>query len=174
MDSKALQTGEDFERLPEAWVIFITESDVLGGGQPLYHFERRTQDGARVLGDGSHIIYVNGALRDAGTALGDLVHDFFCRNPGHMRLAQLAQDVQRFKVSEEGVREMSSVMEEIREEMREELREEVRGEVREEALRDTARQMLRMGGFGVDVIARITSLDEDVVRSLAAQEQGHS
>ena len=192
IDSKALLPGQDFGELPEVWVIFITESDALGGGQPLYHFERCIKGSETALGDGSHIIYVNGANRDAGSALSDLMHDFFCRDVAQMRLAQLAQAVQRYKASEQGAREMSSVMDEIREEIREEVIEEVREEIieevreeireevieegrvegRAEGLRAAARQMLRMGDFSVDVIARITGLDEGEVQRLGAEVQG--
>ncbi|MBQ6657667.1 MAG: hypothetical protein IJM64_10385 [Ottowia sp.] len=145
---------------------------------------REEREGGRNLNDGSHIIYVSGEHQQAGTALGDLMHDFFCRDPAHMRLAELAQDVQRYKASEQGAREMNSVIDEIREELREDLREEfreeMREEIREEALtegraegrmegsRDIARQLLRMEGFTPEVVARITSLDVDEVQRLAA------
>ena len=172
IDSKALQPGQDFAELPEVWVIFITESDVLGGSLPLYHFERCIKGSETALGDGSHIIYVNGEHQKAGTDLGDLMHDFFCRDAARMRLAQLAQAVQRYKASEQGAREMSSVMDEIREEIREEVIEEVREEALaegREALRGAARQLLRMGGFTPEVVARITSLEVDEVQRLAAE-----
>ncbi|MBO7410812.1 MAG: Rpn family recombination-promoting nuclease/putative transposase [Ottowia sp.] len=192
MDSNALLPGQSFDELPEVWVIFITEGDVLGGGKPIYHFVRHDKDGAFDLGDGSHIIYVGSEHQQAGTALGDLMHDFFCRDVAHMRLAQLAQAVQRFKTSEQGAREMNSVIDEIREELREDLREElredmreeVREEVREEALtegraegrmegsRDIARQLLRMEGFTPEVVARITSLSVDEVQRLGAEAGG--
>ena len=176
IDTRALHEGEDFSLLPEAWVIFITESDYLGGGQPLYHFVRREEkEGGRNLNDGSHIVYVNGANRAAGTALGDLMHDLFCRDPAQMRLAQLAQAVQRYKTSEEGVRKMSSVMEEFREEVREEALTEGRAEGRaegREALRGAARQLLRMEGFTPEVVARITSLSVDEVQRLGAEAHG--
>ena len=40
MDANLLKKGEDFEKLPETWVIFITENDVMGKGLPLYPIER--------------------------------------------------------------------------------------------------------------------------------------
>ena len=40
MDAHLLKKGEDFDRLPETWVIFITEHDVMGKGLPLYQIER--------------------------------------------------------------------------------------------------------------------------------------
>ncbi len=37
MDVNFLRKGEDFDSLPESYVIFITENDIIGKGQPVYH-----------------------------------------------------------------------------------------------------------------------------------------
>jgi len=37
LDANALHAGESYETLPETYVIFITESDILHAGLPLYH-----------------------------------------------------------------------------------------------------------------------------------------
>ena len=65
----------DFDALPETYVIFITENDVLSGGKPLYHIERRIEELGLAFGDESHIIYVNGQYR-GDDAIGRLMHDF--------------------------------------------------------------------------------------------------
>ena len=36
MDANLLQKGENFDQLPETWVIFITENDVMGKGRLLH------------------------------------------------------------------------------------------------------------------------------------------
>lgn len=65
MDVNILDVGEEFEELPETYVIFITEDDVLGRNKPLYPIERCMvlDDETVSFGDGSHILYVNGAYR---------------------------------------------------------------------------------------------------------------
>ena len=40
IDANALKSGEDYKNLPETYVIFVTENDVLKGGRPIYHIER--------------------------------------------------------------------------------------------------------------------------------------
>ena len=40
MDSISLEKGTDFDQLPEVYIIFITEHDVMGKGRPLYQVER--------------------------------------------------------------------------------------------------------------------------------------
>ena len=37
LDANALLSGNDTEQLPETYVIFITENDVLGRNKPIYH-----------------------------------------------------------------------------------------------------------------------------------------
>ena len=65
--------------VPERWVIFITENDVIGLGLPLYPIERKLTVGdGRVIDDKEHMLYVNGAYKKKTTAIGRLMHDFFC------------------------------------------------------------------------------------------------
>ena len=40
MDVNLLEKGNDFEALPETYVIFITENDVIGLGEAIYEIER--------------------------------------------------------------------------------------------------------------------------------------
>ena len=49
MDMNVLERGQDFDRLPECHVIFITEKDTLGYGQPIYHIERADPRERRVF-----------------------------------------------------------------------------------------------------------------------------
>ncbi len=44
MDMNTLKNGEDFDRLPETYVIFITRDDVLGYDLPIYHIERKIKE----------------------------------------------------------------------------------------------------------------------------------
>ena len=67
---------------------------------------------------------------------------------------------------------MSSVFEEIREECLAEGRIEGRAEGLAEGLREAARRMLRIGGMTVEIVARITGLDEGEVQRLGAEAQG--
>ncbi len=57
MDVNLLKKGEDFDKLPETWVIFIT-----GKGLPIYPIERCFLGPGERFEDGSHILYVNGAF----------------------------------------------------------------------------------------------------------------
>ena len=114
LDAHLLSPGDDFSDLPETFVIFITENDVIGKGKPLYRIERKIEEVDEPFDDGEHIIYVNGADKNASTELGKLMHDFFCTDPDDMHYKALADKVRYFKEDEKGVAAMCKVMEDMR------------------------------------------------------------
>lgn len=104
--------GDSFEDLPEIYVIFITENDVIGDNLPIYHVDRVIEETGKKFGDEAHIIYVNGAYQD-DTPLGKLMHDFSCKNPDNMYYKILADKTRYFKEDERGVASMCKIMEEL-------------------------------------------------------------
>lgn len=116
LDSHLLNHGENFSDLPETYVIFITENDVLGDGMPMYTIERQITNTGKPFDDGEHIIYVNGEDKNISTALGKLMHDFFCTNADDMYYEELAEKVRYFKENEKGVAAMCKAMEDMRNE----------------------------------------------------------
>ena len=121
MDANALPEGADYKKLPESYVIFITETDVLGKGKPLYEIERVIKGDGDSFNDGAHIVYVNSAIADTETPLGRLMHDFRCARPEEMYYDVLAERTGRFKTSEEGAISMKSAWEQFKEEFKEEV-----------------------------------------------------
>ena len=102
MDANILEKGEDYDKLPESYVIFITENDVMKGNLPVYHADRIVAETGKPLGDGAHIVYVNGAYRD-DSPIGRLMHDFSCKNPDEMYYEQLAENARFYKENSNGV-----------------------------------------------------------------------
>jgi len=154
LDAHLLQPSEEFSDLPETYVIFITEKDVIGSGLPIYTVERTILELDQSFNDGGHIIYVNGTNRDAKTELGKLMHDFACREPDDMYYDILAKKARYFKKDEEGVAYMCKALEDMRNEARDEVREE-------NALRMLA------DGLPIDKVAEYVGLPEERVRELA-------
>ena len=120
LDYHELQKSSDFKELPESFVIFITENDVLCGEQKIYHIDRIIRETNKVFNDGTQIIYVNGSYKgEVGVPLDDLIHDFFCDNPADMRHKQLANRISFLK-SNEGVIEMRSALDDFLEQTKKE------------------------------------------------------
>ena len=114
MDANALKSGEDVNKLRDTYVIFLTENDVMNKGREVYSFDRVDTEAGLEFGDGTHVIYVNGATRST-TEIGKLVHDLLCRDAAEMYFDVLRKQVSQFKKSEEGRRKMCKAMEELAE-----------------------------------------------------------
>lgn len=175
MDANLLQKSEKFDALPETYVVFITEHDVIGKGKPLYHIGRYIFDTGESFDDGSHILYVNGAYRDK-TPIGKLMHDFSCTDPEHMYYDVLAERVRFFKESKEGVSIMCKVMEDMRneswregiEEGKKEGIKEGRKEGIKESMKAVASRMLEAGKYALEEIAEISGLSLEDIKKLQA------
>lgn len=125
LDYHELKKKAKHNELPETFVIFITEHDVLHDGEKIYHIDRIVRETNKPFGDGTHIIYVNGEYKsDDRSALDDLIHDFFCANPEDMRHRQLAERVSFLKDNKREVRKMCKIMEELQNEARNEGKKE--------------------------------------------------
>lgn len=155
LDAHLLKAGEEFDKLSETYVIFITENDVIGKGKPIYRIERCIVDEVEFFYDGEHIIYVNGNDKNSATELGRLMHDFFCTNPNDMYFKELAERARYFKEDEKGVAAMCKVMEDMRNETEERTRIEV------------ANRWIKLGKLSIEDIADVSQLSIEKVRELA-------
>lgn len=157
MDANLLKKSEDFETLPETFIIFITENDVIGREKPIYRIERCFLETGEKFGDGSHIVYVNGAYRDE-TPIGKLMHDFSCINPSDMYYDVLANRVRFFKETKEGIAVMCKVM------------EDMRNQTLKEGMINVAKRMLADGTLTLEKIAEYVGLSLDEVKRLKTNQ----
>ena len=156
MDANLLKKGEDFDKLPETWVIFITENDIMEKGLPLYPIERCFLGTGERFEDGSHILYVNGAYR-GDTPIGKLMHDFSCTDAADMYYGTLADRVRFFKESKEGIEIMCRAM------------EDMRNQTLKEGAINSAKRMLADGILTLEKIAEYAGLPLDEVKKLKAE-----
>ena len=157
MDANLLKKGEDFDQLPETWVIFISENDVMGKGVPLYPVERCFLGTGEKFEDGSHILYVNGAYR-GDTPIGKLMHDFSCTDAADMYYGTLADRVRFFKESKEGIEIMCRAM------------EDMRNQTLKEGMINVAKKMLEDGSITLEKIAEFVGLSVDEVKKIKAEK----
>ena len=116
MDTHTLKKGEKFSKLPESYVIFITDKDVLGEGEQLYQIERVIRKSGNLFKDGSHILYFNTARQD-DNALGKLARDFKEANPKEIQSEVLSHRVASLKegnLDREGEKKMNVLLEKYR------------------------------------------------------------
>lgn len=166
LDMNTLDPGQDYEELPDSYVIFITKDDVLGNGLPIYHADRVIEETGGMFGDGSHIIYVNASIQDKKTALGRLVHDLNCKNADEMYSEVLAQRVSELKETEmEGNVGMCDALEKL-------IQEENEKECKRERKRERKRtaKALCQKEMSIEEIAQILSEEEETVKEWLAED----
>lgn len=190
LDTVFLKAGHDYEELPETYVIFITENDVLQRNLPIYNIDRYIGQNMELFKDGSHIIYVNSQIQD-DTPLGKLMQDMYCTDPAKLNYKEFAPQMEFLKHSKDGEGEMRDLFEEyahqveqkIGQQLGQEIGEKIAKEKVKEAtkkatmraakttkkktLKDMALKMLKRGD-SVEDVAEITSLPPESVRALQA------
>ena len=167
LDANALKSSEDFDKLRDTYVIFITENDVMGRGQDVYSYLRIEETNGDRLRDGTHIIYVNGAAQST-TDIGKLMHDMRCRDAAEMYFEILKKRVSQFKNSEEGRRIMCKAVEEFAERRAAESEARGKREGKRENMLATAKRMLKDGILALKDVARYTGLSLAQVTQLKA------
>ena len=158
IDVDNLQVGQKFDVLPDSYVIFITENNIWGQGDPVYQIERMNLTTGKPFEDGLHILYVNGTYRDCNE-IGKLMHDFSCPNPSDMYYKVLAERASFLKEKEEGVTEMCKIMDEMK-------REAV-----QEKCYEFAETLLTMKKLTNEEIARVADITVEEVEELAKELQ---
>ena len=186
LDTHLLQPGKLYEELPDTYVIFITENDVLHDNLTLYNIRRRIDENAQYFEDGSRIIYVNSQRRD-DTALGKLMQDLYCTEPKNLHYHEFAERMEFLKYSKEGEEKMTDVIEEYAARKAEAVAKKVAKEVAEEATKAAEEkatkkaaeeaqknrielaQGLLADGMSIEFTVRHSKLSEAEVRELASK-----
>lgn len=153
IDANSMDTGNEYDRLADTYVIFITEHDVLDDDLPIYHIERIIRENGKSFADGSHIIYVN-AQHKEDTPLGRLMQDFACKDPRKMHYLLLAQRARYLKEDAKGVATMCKMM------------EDMRNEAAKEKSLSIACRMLATGKLSYEEIALCSDLTVKEVEAL--------
>ena len=147
MDKEILEPGSKWNDLPETFLIFITEKDVFGGNQPVYHIDQVVREmDSQLYDDQLYRLYVNCSYSGTGgsQAIRDLIHDFTCKNPDHIINPKIAENMKFYKKGE-GLPVMSET---IRRLFKDEL-EEAAEQAAEEAAEQATEQERRAGVLNI-------------------------
>ena len=152
MDVDNLKMNQQFDSLPNTYVIFITENDYFGKGKAIYPIERMNLATGEPFSDGEHIIYINGAYdnKEDTSDLAKLIHDFRCSSADEMLLPLLAERTRYFKETPEGVEYMCKAMEK---------------RITDEKIRIAAR-LIQRGKDTLEEISDLTELTLDEIKEI--------
>ena len=116
MDVRALESNEDFRKIRDTYVIFITQDDYFDEGKSVYVIKRRVDIGKsdKPFDDGNVIIYVNGSYR-GDDPIGRLLSDIRNKSTYGFYNKELEDAVRHFKEKEGGKKVMCEAVEEYAE-----------------------------------------------------------
>ena len=103
--------GNNFEQVPEVYVIYISRFDLFRDGKTIYHMENVLLENNRLVDNGQHVIFVNTKVDD-GTKIAELMQCFEQTYVDNPNFPQLSKRVQQFKDSKEVNSGMCELLEE--------------------------------------------------------------
>ncbi|MBQ3446905.1 MAG: PD-(D/E)XK nuclease family transposase [Synergistaceae bacterium] len=158
MTVRTLKKGENYSVLSERErvVIFITKTDVLKGGKPVYMIKRVIRELQKDFADGVLIVYVNTSHKDRDSALGKLIHDLRSRNVEAWYHNELQAKAQAIKKEDKG---MGKAIDK--------LKADVREDERAITYENVARDLLRLGRNALEDIAKVCHMTLEQVQALA-------
>ena len=97
IDMHILKAGENFNRLPESYVIFICGKDVLKENRQIYHVKRIIEESGNTFPDKAQMIYIN-TEKSSDDELGRMIKDFYTEDPKEIRSKVLARRIAEIKI----------------------------------------------------------------------------
>ena len=170
IDSSYLDPGEEYEKLPELYLITLTPMDFLRGNRLRYEVQRSVSELDCDVDNGIHEIYINAAVKD-DSELSELMQFLASIELGHAKFPALSKRIQQYKTEEKGVTEVSTAFETLTAELMQKSRAEGREEGREEG-RMEKRLMIQdafKSGVPVKTIAQFSRLSEEEVQEILAK-----
>ena len=148
--------GDAFDKVPEVWIIFVTETDFAKDGEASHHYQFRDDNG-KLLGDPMHIVMVNGDYKRTDTLEGQVIHDLMTTDPQAMLVPEIQKPFADLKETEKGRREMTEALAQLVDSGRK------AGKL--EAVEEFVRNMTA-DGFSFDQIVRLTGAPADDVQKI--------
>lgn len=158
MVSQFLSRGDDYNKLPDQIMIYISSSDIWKKGLVLYEFQMTERATGLLAGDGLKHIYVNTEIDD-GSAIAKLMQYFKTVDPLDQSQGALSEQVNYYKTNQEGLTIMCEICEK--------LRNDGRAEGRAEGIAASNIQYakkLTAKGMPLDEIAQIAETDVATVK----------
>ncbi|MCD8121427.1 MAG: PD-(D/E)XK nuclease family transposase [Clostridiales bacterium] len=153
LDKSSLDKGLTYDKMPDVYVIYISEKDLLKTGESVSWVKKSLGKNRKAYDDGRYVIYVNANVDD-GTEVAEMMKYFKTADPDDMSQGALSRRVRYLKREKGGYQLMCEAAEELINWGRE--------EGREEGVLDTLITLVRDGLISVKDAAARANLTEEV------------
>ena len=150
------QPGDDFSKIPDVVIIYISEFDFLNGGKTIYHADKVLRETGEVINDGQWELFVNTVVDD-GTDIADLMSCFTKKRVENAKFPVLSESVKELKTTEGGASTVCQVMQHYEKIARDEGINEGIKEGTDNEKKRTALEAIKLG-IDKSVIAQLTGL----------------
>ena len=168
------EASQEYEELPERYIIFITREDFLKNGRQVTVLAMRDEEGKSEDESGMYHVYGCINNRDENTEAGRVLSDMSCTRAEGMYYDGYRERMEDFKVRKEGVREMTGVLEQIMNEglekgMRKGMKKGVKQGMQQGIASRNAEIIANMSalGFSIEQIVQVTGLSAKEVTEIA-------
>ncbi|MCD8345874.1 MAG: PD-(D/E)XK nuclease family transposase [Oscillospiraceae bacterium] len=154
IDKSVLDKGAFYDELPDVYIIYISEKDLLNVGAAVYPVKKTLGESGIPYDDGNHVIFANAAVDD-GSDKAKLLKYFYTADPYDMSQGPLSERVHFLKCEKGGHDEVCKVAEELYE------------QGKEQGQLETTKAMavsMHEDGVTVDLIAKYANVSVELVR----------
>lgn len=109
--SRESEPGETFDKIPNVYIVYISEFDIFKKGKTIYHIEKIITETEEMIDDGLHEIFVNTAIND-GSDLAEYMSYFMATEVNNEKFPAITNRVNHLKNTEGGLISMCKIMEE--------------------------------------------------------------
>ncbi|MCD7785676.1 MAG: Rpn family recombination-promoting nuclease/putative transposase [Oscillospiraceae bacterium] len=158
IDKSILDKGAYYDELPDVYIIYISETDLLDVGATVYPVKKTLGESGKPYDDGNHVIFVNAAVDD-GSDTAKLMKYFETADPDDMSQGPLSERIHYLKCEKGGNDEMCKAAEN--------LYNQGRAQGIEQGKLENAKEMaisLHESGVAEDLIAKAANVSVDLVR----------
>lgn len=165
LDSNIFEASQEYEELPDRYIIFITREDFLKNGRQVTVLAMRDEEGKSEDESGMYHVYGCINNRDENTEAGRVLSDMSCTRAEGMYYDGYRERMEDFKIRKEGVREMTGVLEQI---MNEGLEKGMRKGVKQNQAQ-VAENMIKDGVLPFEKISLYSGMPVAEIQKLASR-----
>ena len=125
---KESETGTNFEKIKDVYIIYISEKDFFKGGFTTYHIDKVIRENGITVDDGLHEIFVNASVND-GSNIAELMQCFTQKNLNNPKFRAVTRRFKELKETEGGLTTKCKLMDDIEYEEKQKEKEKVRIEL---------------------------------------------